>query len=207
MRIELASGYGASHSNINGELHTITIDNIIELLRNPLEVEKIKAQWFLASKLKSRSLEDQKKNGKFQIIWCDIDQNPPKLEKLCETLEQIIGGNDYIAFTTKSAIKENQKSRVIVPLMEALQYEDWLLAQRSLNDALEAYGIIADRCSERASQIAFLPNKGRYYNYHLKVNQRFFKPSLNQDSKLRSDQQTPEKDSFSPQTTEHKSLN
>lgn len=206
MRIELASGYGASHSNINGELHTITIDNIIELLRNPLEVEKIKAQWFLASKLKSRSLKDQKKNGKFQIIWCDIDQNPPKLEKLCETLEQIIGDNDYIAYTTKSATKDNQNSRIIVPLLEVLTYDDWRAAQKNFNDALETNGIEVDRCGETASQIAFLPNKGRYYNYHLKVNQRYFKPSLNQDSKLRSDQQTPEKDSFSPQTTEYNPL-
>ena len=86
----------------------------------------------------------------------------------------LIGDNDYIAFTTKSATKDNQKSRVIIPLVEALQYEEWLLAQRSLNDALEAYGIIADRCSERASQIAFLPNRGSYYDYHLKVNQKYF---------------------------------
>ena len=206
MEIELTSGYGVLQSNINGELQTITIDKIIELTRNPYEVVKNTAHWFMASSLKSRSLKDQKNDGVFRIIWCDIDQDPPKLEKLCETLEQIIGDNDYIAFTTKSATKDNQKSRAIIPLAEALQYKEWLLAQRSLNDALEAYGIIADRCSERASQIAFLPNRGSYYNYHLKVNQRYFKPSSSEDLKLRSDKQTLKKDSLIPQTTEHKSL-
>ncbi|MDB2649641.1 phage/plasmid primase, P4 family [Porticoccaceae bacterium] len=207
MGIELTSGYGVLQSNINGELQTITIDKIIELTRNPYEVVKNTAHWFMASSLKSRSLKDQKNDGVFRIIWCDIDQDPPKLEKLCEILEQIIGDNDYIAFTTKSATKDNQKSRAIIPLAQALPYKEWLLAQRSLNDALEAYGIIADRCSERASQIAFLPNRGSYYNYHLKVNQRYFKPSSSEDLKLRSDKQTLKKDSLIPQTTEHKPLN
>ena len=207
MKIELASGCGVAHSNINRELQTITIDQTIELTINPLKVAKNNAHWFMASSLKSRSLNDQKNDGVFRIIWCDIDQDPPKLEKLCETLEKIIGDNDYIAFTTKSATKDNQKSRVIIPLAKALQYEEWLLAQRSLNDALEAYGIIADRCSERASQIAFLPNRGSYYDYHLKVNQKYFEPSLNENLKLRSDKQTLKKDSLDPQTTEHKPLN
>lgn len=207
MEIELTSGYGVLQSNINGELQTITIDKIIELTRNPYEVVKNTAHWFMASSLKSRSLKDQKNDGVFRIIWCDIDQDPPKLEKLCETLEQIIGDNDYIAFTTKSATKDNQKSRAIIPLAEALQYKEWLLAQRSLNDALEAYGIIADRCSERASQIAFLPNRGSYYNHHLKVNQRYFKPSSSEDLKLRSDKQILKKDSLIPQRTEQKPLN
>ncbi len=207
MEIELTSGYGVLQSNINGELQTITIDKIIELTRNPYEVVKNTAHWFMASSLKSRSLKDQKNDGVFRIIWCDIDQDPPMLEKLCETLEQIIGDNDYIAFTTKSATKDNQKSRAIIPLAEALQYKEWLLAQRSLNDALEAYGIIADRCSERASQIAFLPNRGSYYNHHLKVNQRYFKPSSSEDLKLRSDKQILKKDSLIPQRTEQKPLN
>ncbi len=207
MKIELASGCGVAHSNINRELQTITIDQIIELTINPLKVAKNNAHWFMASSLKSRSLNDQRNGGVFRVIWCDIDQNPPKLKKLYETLEQIIGDNDYIAFTTKSATKDNQKSRVIIPLAKALQYEEWLLAQRSLNDALEAYGIIADRCSERASQIAFLPNRGSYYDYHLKVNQKYFEPSLNENLKLRSDKQTLKKDSLDPQTTEHKPLN
>ena len=207
MEIELTSGYGVLQSNINGELQTITIDKIIELTRNPYEVVKNTAHWFMASSLKSRSLKDQKNDGVFRIIWCDIDQDPPMLEKLCETLEQIIGDNDYIAFTTKSATKDNQKSRAIIPLAEALQYKEWLLAQRSLNDALEAYDIIADRCSERASQIAFLPNRGSYYNHHLKVNQRYFKPSSSEDLKLRSDKQILKKDSLIPQRTEQKPLN
>lgn len=207
MEIELASGCGVAHSNINRELQTTTIDKIIELTRNPHKVAKNNAHWFMASSLKSRSLNDQRNDGVFRVIWCDIDQNPPKLKKLCKTLEQIIGDNDYIAFTTKSATKDNQKSRVIIPLAMALRYKEWLLAQRFLNDALEANGIIADRCSERASQIAFLPNRGSYYDYHLKVNQRYFKPSSSEDLKLRSDKQTLKKDSLSPQTTEHKPLN
>jgi len=176
MDIKLASGRSASHSNSNGQLRSITLTEIIQLACNPDNVEKTQAQWFMASMLKSRSLEDQKSDGQFAAIWCDIDKSPPVLDDLCSLLDNILDGSDYVTYTTKSATKDAQNSRVIVPLLKLLTYEDWHASQLSFNNALEALGIKVDRCSERANQIAFLPNRGAFYDCRVKNNERYFEP-------------------------------
>ena len=178
MDINLTNGHGASHSNSNGELSSIAFNEIIQLAHNPDNVEKTKAQWFMASILKTRTLKDQESDGKFGVIWCDIDKSPPTIEDLCPRLDDILGGSDYVTYTTKSAISDAQNSRVIVPLMRLLSFEDWHRAQLSFNNALEGSGITVDRCSEKANQIAFLPNRGAYYNYSIKSSGNYFEPLI-----------------------------
>ena len=85
MDIKLTSGNGASHSNSNGELSSITFDEIIRLAHNPGNVEKTKARWFMASILKTRTLKDQESDGQFAVIWCDIDKSPPGDKRLMPT--------------------------------------------------------------------------------------------------------------------------
>ena len=141
MDINLTSGQGASHSNSNGELSTIAFNDIIQLVHNPANVEKNQAQWFMASILKTRTLKDQQSDGQFAVIWGDIDENPPVIEDLCRRLDEILGGSDYLTYTTKSAKSDTQNSRVIVPLIKTLGFEDWHRAQLSFNNALEDSGI------------------------------------------------------------------
>jgi len=178
MDINLTSGQGASHSNSNGELSSIAFNEIIQLAHNPDNVEKTKAQWFMASILKTRTLKDQESDGQFAVIWCDIDKSPPAIEDLCPRLDDILEGSDYVAYTTKSATSDTQNSRVIVPLTRLLSFEDWHRAQLSFNNALEDLGITVDRCSEKANQIAFLPNRGAYYDYRIKSSGKYFEPVI-----------------------------
>ena len=178
MDIKLTNGHGASHSNSNGELSSIAFNEIIQLAHNPDNVEKTQAQWFMASILKTRTLKDQHSDGQFAVIWCDIDKSPPAIEDLCPRLDDILGGSDYVTYTTKSATSGAQNSRVIVPLMRMLSFEDWHRAQRSFNNALEDSGITVDRCSEKANQIAFLPNRGAYYDYRIKSSGNYFEPLI-----------------------------
>ena len=178
MDIKLTNGHGASHSNSNGELSSIAFNEIIQLAHNPDNIEKTQAQWFMASILKTRTLKDQQSDGQFAVIWCDIDKSPPAIEDLCPRLDDILGGSDYVTYTTKSATSGAQNSRVIVPLMRMLSFEDWHRAQRSFNNALEDSGITVDRCSEKANQIAFLPNRGAYYDYRIKSSGNYFEPLI-----------------------------
>jgi len=189
MDIELTSGHSASHSNSNGELSSIAFNDIIKLAHNPDNVEKTKAQWFMASILKTRTLKDQKSDGQFAVIWGDIDKSPPTIDDLCHRLDDILGGSDYVAYTTKSATSDTQNSRVIVPLIRLLSFEDWHRAQLAFNNALEDSGVTVDRCSEKANQIAFLPNRGAYYDYRIKSSGNFFEP-LTKDT-VQADDRTP----------------
>ena len=178
MDINLTNGHGASHSNSNGELSSIAFNEIIQLAHNPANVEKNQAQWFMASILKTRTLKDQQSDGQFAVIWCDIDKSPPTIDDLCRRLDDILGGSDYVAYTTKSATSDTQNSRVIVPLIRLLSFEDWHRAQLSFNNALEDSGVTVDRCSEKANQIAFLPNRGAYYDYRIKSSGNYFEPII-----------------------------
>jgi len=178
MDIKLTSGHSASHSNSNGELSSIAFNEIIQLAHNPDNVEKTQAQWFMASILKTRTLKDQKSDGQFAVIWGDIDKSPPTIDDLCRRLDDILGGSDYVAYTTKSATSDTQNSRVIVPLIRLLSFEDWHRAQLSFNNALEDSGVTVDRCSEKANQIAFLPNRGAYYDYRIKSSGKYFEPVI-----------------------------
>lgn len=189
MDIELTSGHSASHSNSNGELSSIAFNDIIKLAHNPDNVEKTKAQWFMASILKTRTLKDQKSDGQFAVIWGDIDKSPPTIDDLCRRLDDILGGSDYVAYTTKSATSDTQNSRVIVPLIRLLSFEDWHRAQLAFNNALEDSGVTVDRCSEKANQIAFLPNRGAYYDYRIKSSGNYFEP-LTKDT-VQADDRTP----------------
>jgi P4 family phage/plasmid primase-like protien len=189
MDIELTSGHSASHSNSNGELSSIAFNDIIKLAHNPDNVEKTQAQWFMASILKTRTLKDQKSDGQFAVIWGDIDKSPPTIDDLCHRLDDILGGSDYVAYTTKSATSDTQNSRVIVPLIRLLSFEDWHRAQLAFNNALEDSGVTVDRCSEKANQIAFLPNRGAYYDYRIKSSGNYFEP-LTKDT-VQADDRTP----------------
>ncbi len=189
MDINLTSGQGASHSNSNGELSTIAFNDIIQLVHNPANVEKNQAQWFMASILKTRTLKDQQSDGQFAVIWGDIDKNPPAIEDLCRRLDEILGGSDYLTYTTKSATSDTQNSRVIVPLIRLLSFEDWHRAQLAFNNALEDSGITVDRCSEKANQIAFLPNRGAYYDYRIKSSGNYFEPLIKDT--VQADDRTP----------------
>ena len=189
MDIELTSGHSASQSNSNGELSSIAFNGIIKLAHNPDNVEKTQAQWFMASILKTRTLKDQKSDGQFAVIWGDIDKSPPTIDDLCHRLDDILGGSDYVAYTTKSATSYTQNSRVIVPLIRLLSFEDWHRAQLAFNNALEDSGVTVDRCSEKANQIAFLPNRGAYYDYRIKSSGNYFEP-LTKDT-VQADDRTP----------------
>ena len=189
MDINLTSGQGASHSNSNGELSSIAFNDIIQLVHNPANVEKTQAQWFMASILKTRTLKDQQSDGQFAVIWGDIDKSPPAIEDLCRRLDDILGGSDYLAYTTKSATSDTQNSRVIVPLIRLLSFEDWHRAQLAFNNALEDSGVTVDRCSEKANQIAFLPNRGAYYDYRIKSSGNYFEPLIKDT--VQADDRTP----------------
>jgi hypothetical protein len=50
------------------------------------------------------------------------------------------------------------------------------MAQQLLNDKLEALGIKPDRAAERAAQLCYLPNKGKFYGSRSSRNDLFFDP-------------------------------
>lgn len=176
----MISGIGQYHTNEadpenpNKKLTpylTITWDEILELVYNPQQVDKSHAQWFIPSVCLSRSFRVQEERGKFYFLWADLDdKNTPTLEDLINILENMDGFyygwtlKNCAIYSSRSATQYHQKTRILIPLSEPLNGGDWIMAQQTLNDKLQALGVNADRATERTAQLCYLPNKGEFYN-------------------------------------------
>lgn len=163
------SGYGQFHSNkpkakTKNPYVQINLEGIRKLVDNPQQVDKRQAQWIIPSSLLSRIFKEQEINGKFWMLWSDIDQNSKGIYQISGIVDFLISGCDYEIYTSKSATKDNQKCRILIPLSKLLSGSDWIICQEILNDMIESGGIIPDRASERPAQLCYLPNRGEFYD-------------------------------------------
>ncbi|MCC8995965.1 MAG: DUF3987 domain-containing protein [Nitrosomonas sp.] len=163
----LCSGYGQYHTDepgkkIRNPYTQINLDGIRKLVHEPQKVDKPQAQWIIPSTLLCRSFKKQEQNGQFYLLWADIDQNPKGIHAIAEIIENIIPGNNFEIYTSKSASEENQKCRLLIP-SNPLPGRKWILCQEILNDKLREKGVLPDRKSEGAAQLCYLPNRGKYY--------------------------------------------
>ena len=159
----------------NSGYSKITLQGIRDLVDKPQEVDKAKAQWLITSTLMSRTFKEQECSGTYWYLWADLDENPPTINDLTSLLFTYLGCN-YEVYTSRSATENYQKSRVIIPLSEALCGADWVLSQECLNDWLASHQIIPDRAAERAAQLCYLPNRGDYYASESQRDGDYFNP-------------------------------
>jgi hypothetical protein len=177
------SGFGQFHTNEPGKAKRkpyldIDWDEIRALVDNPQQVKKAKARWLIPSIHPSRNFKEQEKNGRYYLLWADIDQNPKQIIEVASIIEDFILGSDYEIYTSKSAAEDNQKCRILIPLKKPLSGSDWISCQEILNDKLQENNISPDRASERAAQLCYLPNRGEFYGSKSKREDKFFDPIL-----------------------------
>ena len=174
---QMVSGIGADHTDKYGkEYLMIGWDAITALVDKPQQVDKAQAQWLIPSSHKTRTFKEQEQHGQYYCLWADLDDKPPKIYDLADHLNSLLSGFDYELYNTSSATVDNQKARVLIPLNKPLSFMNWRMAQQLLNDKLEALGIKPDRAAERAAQLCYLPNKGKFYGSRSSRNDLFFDP-------------------------------
>lgn len=175
--LKMCSGFGQCHTNEfdPAKPHkrlqpytTVSWKDVIPLLQDPPTVEKARAQWLIPSTLLSRSLDAQKAEGRFVLLWGDMDDHPPSYDVIGAILIDA-GIEVFDLYSSRSATIENQKCRLVIPLPELLDAESWRIQQKALNNLLELSGIIPDRSNESANQIFFLPNRGEFYRHAFRV--------------------------------------
>lgn len=162
------SGYGKYHSTQNTKnpqpYTSVTFDNILRMAENPASIDKDKGQWAIFSTLPSRAHAEQRENGTYWALWLDIDEHTP-LDRLKLFLEKTLDSKALI-FSSRSSTVDLQKWRIIVPLANPIKGADYLVYAQILNDLLQSTGITPDRKTEATGQVAYLPNKGDFYEYH-----------------------------------------
>ena len=154
----------------------IGLVGIRTLVDNPQHCDKEQAQWLIPSTLPSRNFGKQEHEGEFWMIWGDLDNHPPTLLDLAEIVSELTGNADFELYNSRGATLENQKARLLIPLIKPLSGADWMLTQSILNDKLQARGIKPDRATERPAQLCYLPNRGAFYRSRSKRDGTYFDP-------------------------------
>ncbi len=161
----LCSGFGQFHTDKHGKPYeSITLEQIVTVIKTPNSVAKESAQWFIPSNLLTREASKQRENGTYYAVWCDIDKHT-ELDAIKAVLANLLC--DYAIYSSRSATVEHQKWRVIIPFNEPANATQWQQVSAILNDKLEAAGIEPDRASERVNQLCYLPNRGDFYEFHI----------------------------------------
>lgn len=168
MTPSFVSGFGQFHSDRAGvnPRPYVTLDwqQFGDMLSTPPSVAKEAAQWVIFSELATRVADEQRSEGRFHALWCDIDDAQGRT--IAETAQlacDAVGGAQLVCYASRSATEENQKARIVIPLARLVGGADFEAMQKVLNDRLEANGLIPDRATERANQVAYLPNRGQLY--------------------------------------------
>lgn len=160
------SGCGAFCTNQPGSAHyierfpTLSVSDIEKLITNPQRLEKSKAQWSIFSNLQSRKHAEQLENGKYGMLWADLDnlESLFSIDVVTETVKALFGGVRFYVYSTASWTAETPKYRVLIPTKERLTGPDFVLCQTALNDLFNAAGLECDPVSVRPAQLCYLPN-------------------------------------------------
>ena len=160
-QIELASGLGSFDTKKNGgQYEGLKVLDI--LTQEPTALPKEKAPWVIPSQYKehdARSHAAQRINGKYWLLTADIDSGNHDIEVMKYCLIKLFGADQLMRiYSTGSAIPDNRKWRILIPLDKPLESHRWQFWQRSLNAWLLKSNIQADISLERCGQLVYLPN-------------------------------------------------
>jgi hypothetical protein len=161
--INLVSGYGQKHSDKFRKYTSINLDGIRTLVDKPQAVDKSQAQWLISSTLASRTFKEQEQNGSYHLLWADLDKDPKPLCEVSIFIAGLLSNADYEVYASRSAKEDYQKGRVIIPLDQPLNFDDWSICQSILNEKLNSNGFTPDPANLRAAQLCYLPNRGEFY--------------------------------------------
>ncbi len=168
---KLCSGFGQYHTDKNGLTYeTITLEQIIELIEEPQQVDKETAQWFIPSDLLTREAKKQRENGNYYAVWADIDKHT-ELDAIKSVLACLLC--EYWIYSSRSSTADCQKWRVIIPLDTPANATQWQHVSETLNDKFKAANIEPDsvnsRVNSRVNQLCYLPNRGEFYQFHIET--------------------------------------
>lgn len=174
------SGFGKHYTNnpdkigkacYHANYPEIGLTQIENMLANPQHVNKDNAQWAIFSSLQSRGHAEQRKNGLYSALWCDIDDTQLTIDELTEQLSSIVDDCLFYTYTSRSNTLATPKYRGIIPLSIGVTGVEYELLQAVLNDKLNKLKITPDRATERAAQPCYLPNKGEKYTYRISTHE------------------------------------
>lgn len=149
---------------------TVTAKAIFEQVLDPPTVPKEQAQWMVPSSyhdFDAREHTAQRQSGWYQWLVADIDYGSPDLAKVTSAVRTALGPAPFLVYSTRSATPDNRKWRVLVPLIEPIPGEWFPAFQAAFFTRLHLQGLVLDSAPMRTGQVAYLPNRGAFYEFHV----------------------------------------
>lgn len=106
----------------------------------------------------AREHKTQRALGQFVALVGDVDKGQHPIGKIEACLDAIAPGCARLIYSTPNACPENRRWRIILPLADPAEFAIWRDAQEAMFELMGARGVEMDGVTERAGQIAFLPN-------------------------------------------------
>jgi hypothetical protein len=168
---EFPMGIGIKHTNNPDKeyarpLKGITFSGIQEMMARPVQVPKGSnlTPWCLASTLKSRKQEEQAAKGHYRFLWGDVDATTKTMaEHSIPIVHKILNGANVEIYSSRSATKDRQKFRILIPVSVYLTPTEWQICQKALGNQMRAHGIEPDEVAYGLQQPMYLPNWGAFY--------------------------------------------
>ena len=172
MNIQFCTGNGQSDTHIHSgqPYQTKTLDDLLEMVREPASVDKDKAQWAILSnyhQFDARNHKAQKEYGSFVLLPVDLDEGAPQLDDVKRAVTEALGDVWHVIYSSRSATREKPKWRILFQPSCSVPGADYTAIQRALFDLLGQRGLVCDKALERPGQLVYLPNKGGHYEWDI----------------------------------------
>jgi len=153
-----------THKGTDEQYQTISMQELMTIERTA--VPKDQARWVLCSTYNEpdgRKHKAQEERGRFVMVAIDLDRGNVQGKALVAAVQGFTGECGMRVYSSSSATKDNRKWRVLIPLADAMRYEEWLALTVAINRHIEqAIGVRPDVALERAGQpIRRQPARGR----------------------------------------------
>lgn len=149
-----------THKGTDEQYQTISVQTLMTIERTA--VPKDQARWVLCSTYNEpdgRKHKAQEERGRFVMVAIDLDTGNVQGKALVAAVQSFTGPCQMRVYSSSSATKDNRKWRVLIPLADAMRYDEWLALTVAINRHIEqAVGVRPDRALERAGQPIYLPN-------------------------------------------------
>ena len=171
--IILSDGTKNPHFSAGTDYGTISAPEIAAMVLSPQQVPKETARWFMPSSYvacDARNHRAQLERGSYWWFCVDIDKNNLSLIDVQEVLGGVIPDVSRLIYSTRSSTATARRWRVLLPLSRPLpgsEYTELALAFFALLEDASAGTLVPDRKLALTGQLAYLPNRGDYYEHEV----------------------------------------
>ena len=140
---------------------SISLNKVMELVRNPATEEKENALSTIGSNYcahDARKHDVQSTHGLYSLLRFDIDTGNSSMKDVCEAFSLQLGKGIFMVYSTSSATKENQRWRVLIPVLQPVNHTLRRAGEIVLRTLIQyIWDIKFDQVLDRAGQHICLP--------------------------------------------------